>query len=344
MDNFTTVASRSGISQGETTNNSQISGNFSCLSLGLQLIMTIMILLMSGWVVFTIKTTRNLHKSHNIFIANLLVSGIVGSFLQLSFSGVMAIGYAIGVDNLHGCYIKQFLSFPIMVVNFSAVMISTDKVIAIEFPFKHRKVMTCHAVGNAIITSWGLAILLSVDRIFLHYNDLAEYDNCVSLVVANRSDNVIVRVLPLALSSLFTISVNIYLSFKAYKIHKQIQKETKLSGDTVTFKKKLAKLKKDVKPILTLLMVLFGSSLAAKVFILVLNLSTHLFSHQTTKEVNQALNQNLMFMVFFIHPIVYGFYFKQIRQPMVRKLKSLFVRNKFHSAVVAPMPVVLQRN
>lgn len=142
----------------------------------------------------------------------------------------------------------------------------------------------------------------------------------------------------MALSSLFTISVNIYLAFKAYKIHKQIQKETKLSGATVTFKKKLAKLKKDMKPVVTLLMILFGSSLVAKLFILMLNLSTHLFSHQTTKEVDQALNQNLMLIVFFIHPIVYGFYFKQIHEPMVRKLKGLCFRNKFRSAVVAPMP------
>ena len=337
MDEFNTAGS--GINQ-RMTKDLDIS---TYISLGFQLMMTIMISLMSGYVVFTIKATRDLHKTHNMFIANLMVAGIVGAVLQTSFSIVTVIYFFAGVENLPDCNIKQFLLFPIMTINFSAVMLTVDKVVVIEFPFKHRKIMTHRTVGISIIATWLLAILLSTERFTIHYDNLADYDLCASLVVANRSNNFIFRIFPLAVSSLLTISLNVYLAYKAYQTHKQIKRETRLSGTTneiVTLKKKLAKLKKDMKPIVTLLMTLFGSSLLAKLFISMLNLSTPLFSDRAIMEVDQVLSSNVMFIVFFIHPIVFGFYFKQIRTPMVKKLKSLICRNK---AVVVPMPLQQRR-
>jgi len=74
-----------------------------------------------------------------------------------------------------------------------------------------------------------------------------------------------------------------------------------------------------------------------------LNPSTLLFSDHFITEVDQALSANVMFMVLFIHPIVYGLYFNQIRTPMLKKLKSLICRNKFHTAVVAPLPLQQRR-
>jgi len=39
------------------------------LSLGFKFIFTVIIMLMAGWIIVTIKTTTSLHKTHNIYVA-----------------------------------------------------------------------------------------------------------------------------------------------------------------------------------------------------------------------------------------------------------------------------------
>ena len=47
------------------------------LSLGFRVISTMIIVLMAGWVIITIKITRNLHNIHNIFVAHLLATDAI---------------------------------------------------------------------------------------------------------------------------------------------------------------------------------------------------------------------------------------------------------------------------
>jgi len=66
------------------------------------------------------------------------------------------------------------------------------------------------------------------------------------------------------LSSLVTVALDTYLSVKAYKVSKQIEKETRLSGDgsnqVKNLKLKLAATKKHLKLIITLLIAVLGST------------------------------------------------------------------------------------
>ena len=48
---------------------SVLPGYVPYLSLAFKLIATTINLMLSSWVVYTIKTTRSLHKPHNIFVA-----------------------------------------------------------------------------------------------------------------------------------------------------------------------------------------------------------------------------------------------------------------------------------
>ena len=73
--------------------------------------------------------------------------------------------------------------------------------------------------------------------------------------------------LPVFLACFFTAVVNIYLTFKAYQVHRQIQEESKLSGGysrdndrLKTLKKKQATIRKHRKPMITLLVVVLGTS------------------------------------------------------------------------------------
>ena len=66
-------SSGSGINEGTDVAESQdfsLPGYFAYLSLGFKVIMTVLILFMAGCVFSTIKSTRKLHKPHDIFVAN----------------------------------------------------------------------------------------------------------------------------------------------------------------------------------------------------------------------------------------------------------------------------------
>jgi len=73
------------------------------LSLVFKLIVTAAILLLSGWVVYAIKTTRSLHKSDNIFVANLLVSGMMAALMMSVLVSIMIISFQLGVKSFITC-------------------------------------------------------------------------------------------------------------------------------------------------------------------------------------------------------------------------------------------------
>ena len=154
-------------------------------------------------------------------------------------------------------------------------------------------------------------------------------------------EGLLFRLLPMFLSSTAAVSLNIYLSIKAYKVRKQIQQESKLSGvdnQVAALKKVQSKIKRDLKPITTLSVVLFGSSSITLVYLLLMNLLSLLWDPLVFMAARKAVSPNIIFVVFLLHPIVYGLYFKQVREPMMKIMKRLLCKNNFNTAVVAPMP------
>ena len=80
---------------------------------------------------------------------------------------------------------------------------------------------------------------------------------------------------------------NIYLTIKAYQVRKQIEKETRLSGVTSkvkALKEKQHTIKKHLKPIITLLVVMFGGSFIAFLFLLLLIPVRLLWHHENVIE------------------------------------------------------------
>ena len=64
------------------------------LSLGFKVISTVIIVLMAGWVIVTIRTRRNLHNIHNIFVDHAL--------MLCAFSTQLP-GASTGVGDFIGC-------------------------------------------------------------------------------------------------------------------------------------------------------------------------------------------------------------------------------------------------
>ena len=155
--------------------------------------------------------------------------------------------------------------------------------------------------------------------------------------------------LPIFLACFFTAILNIYLTIKAYRIHKQIQEESALSGghsredndQLKALRKKHATIKKHLKPMITLLVVMLGISSIGLLFPLLFIPTVFIDSPVYEGVIWFVVAPNLGFSSILFHPFVYGLYFKQVREPMMRLLKRITCPCKRKSAAVAPLP---QRN
>ncbi|XP_065920508.1 olfactory receptor 7C2-like [Dysidea avara] len=317
-------------------------GYLAYLLLGFKFIATLITVLMSGWILFTIKSTRSLHKPHNIFVAHLMVADIISAVLSTAQTSIMMIGFATGVGDFINCRVFKFLLLTVMVIFSTYLMISVDQIIAIAFPFKHRRLMKCRVIGGFIASVWVLSALLSIHVFFNDgYTKTPQYGTCLS-EGSTFVNTLITFILPIFIASFVAIILNAYLSVKAYQVRKQIQMETRLSGrskELKDLKKKQATIKEHLKPMITLLVVVFSSTVFGLLFPL-LYVPARLLETATTYEdvMKYVIGPNIGYMVTLLHPFVYGLYYKQVRDPMMKILKRLLCRDKFASAVVAPKP------
>ena len=167
-----------------------------------------------GWVVYTIKTTRSLHKSH---IANLLIARMVDSAIGRINDSSLMISYQLEVEPIFSCTAIKFYFFPFNVYNTSFMIIAADKVLAITSPFKHKRMMTPCLITAVITGTWllasipvSLAAILDADG----YTEVAEYGICL-VEGAALLEIAVIYLIPLIIAPIFTISLNAYLAIKA---------------------------------------------------------------------------------------------------------------------------------
>ena len=201
------------------------------LSLGFKAISTVIIVVMAGWIIVTIKTTRSLQKIHNIYVAHLMAIDAISAVINLLLTGTMIIGYSSGMGDFIGCNVFRFLFFPTITINFTFLMISIDKVIAITFPLRYHEIMKPRVVFGIITTKWVLAIALVTHNLFnpKGFTKIAKFGTC-HLNDGTFLETLITYIIPMFLTCFVTAVLNIYLTIKAYQVHKHIQEESKLSG------------------------------------------------------------------------------------------------------------------
>ena len=319
---------------------SALPGYVSYLSLLFKIITTTITLLLSGWVVYTIKITTSLHKPHNIFVANLLVSGMIATLVYSLVSCTMMISYQLGMESIASCTTNRFTVLPVQVNRISLVIIAADKALAITSPYKYRRWMRPRVVATIITSSWLLAVIPAVLSIATSENDVfiivPEYGACVPAEDVYIKYVFIVAV-PATVQSFLSISLNIYLSTTAIQVRKQIEKEMMLSGECeklTALKKKQRNIRRNMKPIITLLVVNLANILGFLFFVVLFLFVSVLVDHQ--EFLQYVIIANSPYLVHLVNPITYGLYFRQVREPMMKCLKRLTRMNKVNA--VAPQP------
>ena len=344
----------SGSNQGTTTTDEygvHLPAYLSYLSLGFKVISTVIIVLMAGWVIITIRITRSLHKVHNIFVAYVMaIDAMYVSVLTL-LSGAMTIGYFTGVGDFVSCNIRMFMTIYLGGIIFLTFLVmSLDKVIAITFPFKHHEFMKPRVVCGILVAKHLLLVAVHAKHLFvpISFAKVTQFGTCILLSDSTTHEIMITVVIPIFLACLITIFLDVFLTIKAYQIRKRIQEESKLSGGNSrdndqlkALKKKEANIRKNLKPVITLLVVVMGNAifgLSLPIFFippLLLDSSTILMYNNI---VGYLIMPNIGYVNILLHPFAYALYFKQVREPMMRLLKTITCSCKCKSAAVAPQP------
>jgi len=319
---------------------------FAYLSMVFKLIATLMIILMAGWVIATIKKTRSLHRPHNIFVANLMVADILMAVLACSLSTAMTTTFMFGEDFV-SCSAFKLSMIPANVIGLSYVMISVDTVIAITFPFKHKQIMTPYVIIKFIISEWMLAIVPFLPSLFLDvdgYNSVAEYSFCTGEGAA-LIESLLIYLLPAVVTSCIALALNIYVTIKTYQIYKKSENENRLSGTTESSRqatankalRKKGKAKKQLKPMITMLVIASGGIFFSIIFpplyfLIKLLINSVMFANI----MDYIVMPNIFYIGPLLHPFVYGLYFQQTCEPMMKSLRTWFICLKCNSASVAP--------
>ena len=304
---------------------------------------TIFTIAMSSLVITTILKTRSLHNVHNILIINLMVSDILGVVFYAFGNTGMMVSYIIGIQCPFRCDVFHFLSFPVIMLMYTVVMLSVEKFIAIKYALRYKAIVTYRRVSQAIAGGW--ITLLFFKFMGLIYEVIvdaeAEYDRSsrFGLCFAKRTSlklfvlHFFGTIVPIFLSFFITITLNVYLSIKAYQVYKRIQKETKEGRQVSKDGLNKTNILQQLKPLITLLVTILGSTVIAVIgSIMYMYVST--LTVEGPSVVKYVIFSNLPYPDMSLHTLVYGLYFKKIRQPLCRKLKRMVRSCKMNSGQV----------
>ena len=124
---------------------------------------------------------------------------------------------------------------------------------------------------------------------------------------------------PIFLAFSITIPLDVYLSIKAYQVYKRIQKEN--GEDKQASKDKLNKILRQLKPMITLLVTILGSTTIAVIAAITYHYAS--MASEVSLLLTHVVHPNFPYLIMSLHVVVYGLYFRKIRQPLCRRLKRM---------------------
>ena len=206
-------------------------------------------------------------------------------------------------------------------------MLSVDKFIAIKFALRYKAIVTHRRAYQAIAAGWIFGLLFRLARLIYEitsgtvYHKSSQFGSCI-IEQSSILVSFVTALLPMFIACGITITLDVYLSIKGYQVYKTIQKE---NGEEVqTSKNKLKKILQQLKPLITLLVIILGNMAVLMIAFFIFMVSSLMIedkSYQTF--INDILLQSLAYLSLILHPLVYGPYFREVRQPLCRRFKRM---------------------
>ena len=316
---------------------------FDYVNLLYRLASTVFVMGMGSLVISTILKTRSLHNVHNILIVNLMVADIVGVVVIGLHNIGITISYIIGIKDIFRCDVYHFFLFPNIIVMYTFIMISVEKFIGIKYALRYKAILTHNRVCQVIAGGWISIFLFKFIGLLYEAIVGTEYDKLsrFGLCLHKKSSFLTILftpIIPTFLAFFITITLDAYVSIKAYQVYKRIQKEN--GEEKQMSKDKLNKILRQFKPLITLLVTIIGSTTIA----VIIAITYILMTVQKPSLVEILILQYLPYLDFSLHPLVYGLYFRKIRQPLCRRVKRMVRSCKFNMIMNSISPGQARNN
>ena len=139
-------------------------------------------------------------------------------------SAAMMIGYVTGLEDSIDCNVLIFMYYPTGIIFLTFLLMSIDKVIAVVFPFRHRKFMKPQVVCGILVAKHLLVVLIYAKNLLFprSFIKVAQFGVCSLAHDSAIPEALITVTIPMFLTCLITISLDVVLTIKAYQIRKTI--------------------------------------------------------------------------------------------------------------------------
>ena len=284
------------------------------------LMVTTVIIYPAVIVINIIWKTRELHTKYFFFVANLLTTDIIAILTRSTMQYLIMILYLLGLNTESVFIVLKLLVFPMhRLIQLMAIMLpitlAIERMIVINFPYRHRSIMTTKTAIGILAMMWSLLFILTIIITFV-----VPVDIVWPLALINYHSNIIpFFVLPRLTSAAFIVAANVFLQYKVIMSNRKAKENERLGNEEEKqFQKLVQLLRAQVKPTITLLLVggidVLGNILISLMYPIIG------FSVQSSMAV--YLEQFLMYpmttSLLVAHPLVYGLYMRKIRDRLPR--------------------------
>ena len=247
------------------------------VSLLYHLASTVYVVGMGSLVISTILHTRSLHKVHNILIINLMVADIIAVVVHAFQNIGMTVLHVNGAHDQFRYDLLMFFFFPVIIIMYTFVMLSVEKFIAIKYALRYKAIVTHARVYRAIAIGWITAVLFKLTGLIYELIVGVEYDALSRYGLCLQKEPSFIGLLfsvtiPIFLAFFITIPIDVYISIKAYQVYKRIQKENEEDKQAST--DKLSEILRQLKPLITLLVTILGSTAIAVIIVIIYSYAT----------------------------------------------------------------------
>ena len=204
-------------------------------------------------------------------------------------------------------------------------MLSVEKFMGINYALRYKAIVTHRRVCQVIAGNWIIAVLFRFTRLIyelivgIEYDKFSQFGTC-SIEQSYVFLNLFTTIIPLFLACLIAITLDIYLSIKAYQMYKKFQGN---NGEGLQMPNDKNKTNLHLKPIITLLITILGN-VAITVIVSIVYVLT-LMMEETSYQmfVRQVIIPNSAQFAVILRSMVYGLYFSKIRRSLCRRFKRM---------------------
>lgn len=266
---------------------------------------------------------KSLHRTQYFFIANLMICDLISSFtVNFMVTGITINSLIDRTSQGANCILVDTLYFPFTTSFIMVTVLIFDRFLLVVSPFRYRTIMTNKVAVALVAGCWIIGILLSSYTLFdpEHKGLYTRNGFCPTNTILSR---ILSIVIPNVLATSLAIIQIFYLSLKAHKLSKQVQRRQSLSGERLT------RIALSRKAIWTLVLLVGIAGILGVIIPLILS-SIRLLVGNATETARIIQNGVVPFfgkMPTIAHSLLYGFHLPEIRKAILKMLKPLTCRN-----------------